>query len=324
MGKTKCFPDTSTYKYLNRVSEPVRFQPQFVEILETRSNIWKEYAATFIRFIAMYPKLSFVFITNNKPFEVKAFFKLFPALAPAFNVIGYASDMFQVLETKQYPYCVVVSPSNRIIYQGSPMSTFKLQPHLHMMNLIAQQISTKVEEPAPRQHDSISAQKMSMALSGLSNDAYARSEEDLCAYGTVMAGGQIIRKNSIFMPPLNSRPRSANFQRQRSYPDVALDIFETSAPLVEKLGNQGQKSPIYITQNALRDTSQRDQFAEFVRQRRFGPTVDQIRNSEEGINPRMRRQRLIGEAVDEHDALAVGRRDLRNLQKKTLQLRIKM
>ena len=65
-----------------------------MEILETRSNIWKEYAATFIRFIAMYPKLSFVFITNNKPFEVKAFFKLFPALEPAFNVIEYASDMF--------------------------------------------------------------------------------------------------------------------------------------------------------------------------------------------------------------------------------------
>ena len=204
------------------------------------------------------------------------------------------------------------------------MSTFKLQPHLHMMNLVAQQITQKVEEPVPRKHDGISAQKMSMALSGLSNDAYARSEEDFFAYSTVMAGGQIIRKNSIFMPPLNSRPSSATFQRRRTEPDVALDIFQTSAPLVEKLGNQGQRSPIYITQNALRDMSQRDQFAAFVRQRRLGPTVDQIRDSEEGINPQKRRQRLIGEAVDERDALAVGRRDLRNLQKKTLQLRIKM
>ena len=91
-----------------------------------------------------------------------------------------------------------------------------------------------------------------------------------------------------------------------------------------KLGHQGQRSPIYITQNALRDASQQGQFQAYVQRHRLGPTVDQIRDSEEGINPQMRRQRLIGQAVDEGDELAVGRRDLRNLKKKTLQLKIRM
>ncbi|KAH0577831.1 hypothetical protein SS50377_21185 [Spironucleus salmonicida] len=315
----KIFPDPSTYKYLYKCHHPVKFQPQYVEILETRTNIWKEFLPTMRKRKEFYPNISYVFLSNNKDFEIKGFFELYPDLKSIYNVVEYTSSMYAVLETKQYPFCIVVSPNNKILYQGSTMETLKLQPHLHKLNVMASRLSLeqfKIEELF-KEDKQLSCYQLSMSLSGITKGGavLAKKQQN---YNDIFQSRLEKSQNDGFLPAVSrqisslgmSRSASSGFQRQQE-----INIFQSSGGLSEKIKSLGGSTSDNLYTNAFIGVGEFQQQRHLMGIKNLGPTAEQLRVAEESINPQLSRQKFLLGLVNENDDLEIEKRKLTFIQK---------